>query len=139
MEKRIPVNYQIKVSEFEEIRKVIAAKYGNKYSINQYVGQIIISNFAYDELRAEQAFAIQNKLKSVQLVRYREIKPTDNKLNIRAEILPKKLTFMIDQLRYLYYPIFTNKSTKINNFLANIGFVFAKHLENGQIKLKLES
>lgn len=139
MEKRIPVNYQIKVSEFEEIRKVIAAKYGNKYSINQYVGQIIISNFAYDELRAEQAFAIQNKLKNVQLVRYREIKPTDNKLNIRAEILPKKLTFMIDQLRYLYYPIFTNKSTKINNFLANIGFVFAKRLENGQIKLKLES
>lgn len=134
-EKRIPFDYQIPVSEFEKIRKIIAKEFGVKYTSNLHVGQIIISNFAYNELKMESCMHDKNLLRDIQTISYKPILPSDKVVRVTAQILPGKFSFMQAQLRKIYFPILADKDKNSNDFLGQLGFEFAQRLIRGEAKI----
>ncbi|WEV52087.1 hypothetical protein OZX69_09680 (plasmid) [Lactobacillus sp. ESL0731] len=130
------ITYKILETEFEETRQIIADKMPAVITDNAHIGQYILV-FAYEELNAEEHYINQKEIDDFGIVKYQEVYLGDHYVKVTAQAKQTGIDVLMTRLKYIYPNVYNDKNKNNFDFIAHLGFVFAKRIQNGQVIPKL--
>lgn len=138
---RISVKYQLAEGEFEEANTYIKTHFPKIYQGLATTGQMLML-FAKDELESEIAYSKDpEQFRKFGRAKLHDWTKEDRVVTVTSQVDPGMYIYMRRAFAQMYAPVWLNASndeTKLNNYLAEIGFLFLKRAENGEITFKLE-
>ncbi|MDF7683767.1 hypothetical protein PT287_09680 [Lactobacillus sp. ESL0679] len=135
-EKYGSISCNILETEFEETKQIIADKMPTVITDNAHIGHYLFV-FAYEELSAEEHYISQKQIDSFGIVKYQEVYLGDHYVKVTAQAKLTGIDVLLTKLKYIYPNIYNDKNKNNFDFIAHLGFVFAKRIQAGQVIPKL--